>query len=373
VIEIKKTEENEMNSRNVKIVFVMLSLMAVIIACGLPASNNATQAPATNVASTATQEITAPPPTEIAVQHTIIPVNLPADRSSHAGDFDSSTTASKKTAAGGDRFTFGRFERPFNANTMDVYFSQLDIVDTLVFQDATWIYGTIVLKGGDANNALSGRYALELDLDLDGKGDWLVIASGLASTDWTVTGVQAYQDTNKDVGNKTAMFADKGAPGGDGFETLVFDQGKGNDADGAWARISPKDPNTVEIAVKRSMLGDPGKYLINMWAGNSLLDPALFDLNDHFTQEQAGAADAGLELYYPIKAVSEIDGSCRMAVGFEPTGQEPGLCEVFIPAVVGNPPPQGCRASPATINACNQDPYGHWNPTACKCDFNIPR
>ena len=31
----------------------------------------------------------------------------------------------------------GVFERPFNANTMDVYFLYLDIVDTFVYQDNT--------------------------------------------------------------------------------------------------------------------------------------------------------------------------------------------------------------------------------------------
>jgi hypothetical protein len=77
----------------------------------------------------------------------------------------------------------------------------------------------------------------------------------------------------------------------------------------------------VEISVKRSVLGNPEKYLINMWAGTSLLDPALFDLNDHFTHEQAGAADRGYEVYYPIKAVYEVDNSCRMAVGFQPTAE----------------------------------------------------
>ena len=83
-----------------------------------------------------------------------------------------------------------------------------------------------------------------------------------------------------------------------------------------------------------------------MWAGTTLLDPKLFDLNDHFTQEQAGAADPGLELYYPIKAIYEIDNSCRMAVGFKPTGKEPGLCEIFIPkedvAAPGSTPNPPC-------------------------------
>ncbi len=360
-----------MNSRNIKIIFVMLSLLAVILACGLPASGNATEVIPTDIATeVASTEVTQP--TEIAIQHTVIPVSLPENRSSHAGDYDSSTTATSKTSSGGDRFTFERFERPFNANTMDTYFSQIDIVDTFVFQDDTWIYGTVTLKGPDASNALSGKYALELDLDLDGKGDWLIIASNPSSTDWKVDGVQVFEDANNDVGLQLAMLTDKDSAGGDGFETLAFEQGNGNDPDTAWARISPNDPNTVEIAIKRSVLGNPAKYLINMWAGNSLLDPSLFDLNDHFTHDQAGAADKALEFYYPIKAVAEIDSSCRMAVGFQPTGQEAGLCDVFVPAPIPGATVPACQASQRTIDACNTNVYGNWNAATCSCDIKIP-
>jgi hypothetical protein len=246
---------------------------------------------------------------------------------------------------------------------MDVYFSQLDIVDTFVYQDDTWIFGKIILNKLDSTSAKGGNYALEIDLDRDGKGDWLVIASDPASTDWSVSGVKVYQDTNKDVGNKTAMLTDKNATTGDGYETLVFDQGKGNDPETAWVRLSPTDPNTVEIAVKRSVLGDTKKYLIDMWAGHSMLNPSLFDLNDHFTQEQAGAAEPGFKLFYPIKQVAEIDNSCKMAVGFEPTGQEPGLCEIFIPHHPGDTPLPGL---------CPRDPgcYGcgaSWDQKTCQC------
>lgn len=341
----------------------MSAMLIVILACGAPASGSTTPLPATDVPGGVTT-----PPTDLPVQHQVIPVNLPVDRSSHAGDFDSSTTAAQKASAGGDRFTFGHFERPFNANTMDVYFPEIDIVDTLVFQDETWIYGKIVLKGNENNN-LSGKYAIELDTDVDGKGDWLVIAAAPSSSEWKTEGVQIFQDANKDVGNASPMYTD--ASTGDGFETTVFDQGKGDDADAAWVRISADAPNTIEISVKRSVLGNPQKYLINMWAGNSLLDPALFDINDHYTHEQAGAADPGLDVFYPIKEVFEIDNSCRMAVGFEPTGQEPGLCEVFVPSAPGVP--QGCQASQTEISACNQDPSFSWDAKQCTCKYVGPK
>jgi hypothetical protein len=294
------------------------------------------------------------PDTGLSSRHELIPVELPADRSSHAGDHNSSTSASQKQAAGGDRFTFAEYERPFNANTMDVYFPALDIVDTLVHQDDLWIYGTITLRGRDQQNRLPGEYGVELDLDVDGKGDWLILAAGPESTDWSAQGVQVWQDSNHDVGGEAASYADENPPYSDGFDRLAFDNGLGDDPDAAFARVSPSDPNTVELAVKRSLLGDTERYLIGMWAGTDL-DPAMFDHNDHMTHTQAGAAIRGYEVYYPIKELAEIDATCRMAVGFEPTGSEPGICSVLIRDRSGGgpPPPGGCPPNPNCVWGMN--------------------
>jgi hypothetical protein len=349
---------------NTSKILMMVLTGVFILACNVPALNTPLEGSAGIVATETVQGIEVPP-TEIGIQHTIIPVNLPAERSSHAGDFDSSTSAAQKEAPGGDRFTFGRFERPFNAQIMDVYLSQIDIVDTFVFQDETWIYGSITLKDLSTKNTPEARYAIELDVDRDGKGDWLIIAFSPASTEWSVTGVQAFEDTNNDVGDLTAMYADK-TTAGDGFESLIFDEGKGNDADTAWVRVSPDNPNVVEIAVKLSVVGSPERYLINMWAGTSLINPAIFDINDHFSHEQAGAADSGFEYFYPIKDVSEIDNSCKMAVGFEPTGQEPGLCEVFIPPVPGEPP-AGCQLNNSICSALG--PGYYFDESICECNY----
>ncbi len=366
-----------MNPKNVKVIFFILSLMLTILACGLPASKEATEIPSTEVPATeisateisateaATQE-SAPTSQPVAIQHQIIPVGLPDQQSGQAGDFDSSKVLENKSSIGGDRFTYGRFERPFNSNTMDVYFSQLDIVDTKVSQDDMWIYGSIVLKELNSSSAIASKYAVELDTDLDGKGDWLIIANKPESTDWTVNSVQVYEDANNDVGSELPMLSDENSAKGDGFESLVFDQGQGSDTDAAWVRLSPNNANLVEISVKQSVIGNPKKYLINMWAGTSLLNPALFDLNDQFSHEQAGAADNGLQYYYPIKEVYEIDNSCRMAVGFQATGNEPGLCEVLIPISDSNAPPAaGCTLTQASCGNYS------FNAADCCCRVNL--
>jgi hypothetical protein len=320
-----------MKTRFAKISVLLLVGILILVACGSPGLTNAATQPPISPTSESL-----PPAGNISagivpvtgVQHKIIPNNLPLEHIQKIGDYDSSTTAKGKTVKDGDRFTFGQYERPFNANTMDTYYPYLDIQNALIFQDDTWIFGVIDIKGPDTNKAFPGNYALQLDTNLDGKGDWLIIASKPASTDWTTNGVQVWQDTNGDVGAQTPLKADENATSGNGFETKVFDSGQGNDPDTAWVRISPDSPATIEIAVKRSLIND-NKYLVNMWAGTSL-NPALFDFNDHMTQTQAGAAEASLENFYPIKGLAELDNTCSMAIGFDPTGDEPGICSVFI-------------------------------------------
>ncbi|MBI2330668.1 MAG: hypothetical protein HYU84_00550 [Chloroflexi bacterium] len=170
------------------------------------------------------------------------------------------------------------------------------------------------------------------------------------------------------MGAEIPMLTDEGSVvAGDGFETTVFDQGQGNDPDSAWVRISPNNPNVVEFAIKKSALANPSRFLINMWAGTSL-EPAKFDVNDQFTHEQAGAADSGLSIFYPIKAVAELDNSCRMAVGFQPTGKEPGLCAVFIPQNFAEPAP----GAPGCVEQSCGAEYT-WNPVTCSCEFSGPR
>ncbi len=359
-----------MKQRSVRISSAWIVVILTILACNVPNSSTevpaATQPPTTELVTVA-DTATSLPPTEIPIQHQVFPVNLPANRSSHAGDYDSSVTASEKKANGGDRFTFERFERPFNSNTMDIYYPELDIVDTFVYEDATWMYGTIQVVDRSAVNVSPYRFAMQVDIEADGKGDFLVTALNPPSTDWTTNGVQVFQDANSDVGDLTAMFTDENATDGDGFETLVFDQGKGNDPDVAWVRVSPQNPNIIELAVKRSIFNNTAIYMVNMWTGHGSLDPALFDFSDHFMHEQAGAADPELPNFYPIKAVSELDNSCRMAVGFQPKGSEPGICPLLAPPKAEGP---SCQPTMTEINYCLQV-GGTWNYTTCQCDIPV--
>jgi hypothetical protein len=279
------------------------------------------------------------------LQQGIAPVNLPEKLTDRADDINSSSTAAKKLAPpGSDIFVKNLFERPFNANAMDTYFPYIDIVNTQGYIDDTWGYATITLSGVDANGHLPAKYGVELDLNKDGRGDWLILVSNPSSTDWSTQGVQAWRDTNGDVGGKTPIVSDNSA-GGNGYETLVFDQGKGSDnPDGAWDRISSADNKTIQIAFKLSMIGNPKFYTMGAWAGTDL-NPAMFDYNDHITHLQAGDPDSNVQ-FYPIKALSEIDSTCRLIIPFDPAATAPGLCFTYVkphnaPGSIPPPPPPG--------------------------------
>lgn len=327
-------------------------VLVILLACTFNASKPAAEQTAPNETPTAAPSATlASPPsaTAPAIQHNDVPIRLPSERKNQAGDHDSSSSAAQKRAPGGDRFTFGRFERPFNANTMDVYFPYLDILDTTFYEDETWIYAAIVLKGADDNGQLPGRYAFEIDSDLDGRGEWLVLASQPASNEWNTEGVQVWFDENKDVGGSVSVGADEKG-NGNGYETLLVENGQGSDPDLAWARLSPNNAVTVELAVKRSLLGSDKSYMIGAWAGNQALDPAQFDFNDHMTHEQAGAALIDLENFYPIKGLAELDNACRVAIGFIPNGSEPGSCITR----QAKGPQEGCSGTVVCINLGSQ-------------------
>lgn len=317
------------------------NLFSIILLCGIiltacsftaqpteppTAASNATEAPAAGLE--ATQPAVVQPEAGPAIQHTNVPASPPTSGGEKWGDHSKISSLSAERALLGDRFSNGKFERPYNANTMDVYFPQLDIDRAVVYpEDATWVYAVITMVGRDANNSFTGQYAIELDLDQNGFGEFLIMADNPASTDWTTQGVRVYKDGNADIGGVKPFLADSDGAGSDGYEVVLFDQGTGDDPDLAWVRLDPADPNSFQIAYKQSLLAGEKTYTAGLWAGTHL-DPALFDYDDHFTHEQAGAANPEFANFYPIKELSELDNTCRQAIGYDASGAEPGICPV---------------------------------------------
>jgi hypothetical protein len=224
----------------------------------------------------------------------------------------------------GDNFSINLYERPFQLD--NTYRPDADIVATYIADNGDWYYFSTELVGPNpTTKTLDSPIGFEIDFDRDGRGDFLLWANPPYSTSWTNTAVQVYADTNRDVGNHRPMLSD--APSTlqtDGYETLVEGNGGGPDPSAVWARQSPQNPNTLQIAVKKSLINQ-SSFLFWAWTDFDLGKPAVFDYNDFFTAQQAGSPYAS-DPNYPLKALFGMDNTCRVAYGFTPVGNEPGLC-----------------------------------------------
>ncbi len=344
----------------------LIIVMFLVSACNLGRTNETLNGGAGSTTEEPAEAVATAEPTIVltpTVEHKTKPGEFPESPSGTVGDQDSSITADDNRAPGGDRFTFTRFERPFNSQTMDEYYPYIDIQEGALYVDNTWIYVSIVLKSDESSRELNGKYGIEIDYDLDGNGDWLILATDPVSQEWSTTGVEVWFDTNEDVGGENPATSDEHPAPGNGYETLEFGNGVGDDPDLAWVRVSGEAMNVVQLAIKIDVLKGSGRFLAGLWSGEKSLDPSLFDLSDHYTHEQAGAALVELDVFYPIKEVAAIDNTCRMAVGFQPTGNEPGLCP--LPGTVAGEEyvDPGC---PSDHLVCRQ-PQTYVGPEICTC------
>ncbi len=345
--------------RKPKIVVGLFIMLLLLLACSLPGSTNAdmdvsvaltqtfaavatemegtrsamggeegeiaaTEEPA--VAATAETEDAIPsetPQPTATIVHNSRPGEFPGGRESGMTDPDSSSTAGQNRASRGENYSMNLFERPFKAEGM-VYYPDLDIVYTTLNRSGDWVYVEITVQG-TRDGGLNGTYGVEIDLNVDGRGDRLVLATNLKS-EWSTDGVQAWKDTNYDVGDGIALASDP-PQAGNGYDELVFDQGLGNDSDLVWARVDPSDPNSAQIAFKRGFINNDGEFVWGAWTDHMVKNAGWYDYNDHFTHDQAGSPLSGVS-QYPLKALAEVDNTCRWSVGFTLVGNEPGICPV---------------------------------------------
>jgi hypothetical protein len=271
------------------------------------------------VHETATPEAS-PTPT---IVHLTQPSN-PGSVQSWISDRSSRSLASERRAIS-DNFTWNLFERPYTSEVMD-YMEHLDIVRAELSVNSPWVYVTIFIEGAPPEGS-EASYAVEVDLDIDGRGDWLITGIVPSSTDWTTEGVQVWYDTDNDVGGLTPLFADGPHPSRNGYDNLIFDEGIGSDPDAAWTRRVSSHPDRIQLAFKHALIGSDGEFMWGAWADEGVKEPGWLDYNDHLTQGEAGSPAIESSLY-PIKALAEVDNTCRWAYGFTPTGDEPGVCYI---------------------------------------------
>jgi hypothetical protein len=259
----------------------------------------------------------------VVIQHHTRP-NAGNEAIANAHDNEESDIPDEKNAPVGDDFRINRFERPFTAENME-YLPHVDIVGMSMSQDDTWYYVQIKVAGVDpATGDLSGTYGVEFDLNVDGKTEVMLLARGPYGPDWTTDGVTVHLDENGDIGG-LGSYPDE-IYTGNGYETIIFDSGQGEDPDAAWARANP-DNYIVEIAFKQETLRDFPKWMWNPLASAYPLDPTKFYFNDTYSRERAGSPTKGNE-HYPLKELAGFDNTCRVPANFQATGNEPMGCAV---------------------------------------------
>jgi len=326
-----------MNPSNIRVRIGLVFLLLAALACNLP---KPTAQPTNNVGVFVTQTFVAlsavaptatippadtanpPEPPPITFTPEIIHFFNPNEVLASGAilhDVSSHDTAPEHRAPYGDSYKLNLYERPFTANEMN-YLPDVDIQTFRISADATWYYIFIDLSG----TGMSADYGVEFDIDRNGHGDYLIWAQPPIASTWTTDGVTVYGDSNNDTGGLSPDLPDLNFSG-NGYDQVLISSGQGgSDPDLAWARIDPHSPTTIQIAVKRSLVGLT--FLWGVWADAGLRDPSRFSYNDYFTEEEAGSPQRSETKFYPIKAIYAVDNTCRMPYGFRPKGYEPRLC-----------------------------------------------
>jgi hypothetical protein len=275
---------------------------------------------------TSTPTSTPLPPKKMPKAPAKLPTDPPAP-SRTLEDTDASIKASEKRALSGDKFLDSLYERPFTSQEM-IYQPDLDINSVDFGADDDYFYITVRLHGlNETKKVLTGTYAVEFDRTLTGRGDTIILVRN-ASSSWSTKNLSIYTDKNKDVGGPTPLVADAGFKG-NGYDTSI--NVKGNTI--AYARIDPLDKQAVQFAISRSLLTE-SKFLWSAWADNGLRKVKSFDYNDTMGMSTAGSPIEGED--YPLKALYNLDNTCRLPYGFEQIGSSyPGMCISGVVATEG--------------------------------------
>ncbi len=320
-------------------------------------------------ASTVATEVATKAPTAPPINHLVIPGEPIFTFDQKVTDCDTGERirlgATTIVGSGCDVWDKARFERPAAASNA-VYTPALDIISASMASSNAFLFGRIVLYK-DAAGAIPADLVagFEIDTDIDSRGDYLILTTAIHSTEWTTDGVQVWQDGNGDVGGKKAHSPD--GQQSDGYETLLFDAGQGNDPDLAWVRISPTDPSAIEIAFKTSLV--PSTKIFAWWAWTSLgaLDPAKMELVDLMKDDSTWNLDNTCAWIFNAKPTNLLSNICAFSYPtavptITPTVSVQGCpvgtyLDVGVCRTCAIPPVAGCPSSAAT-----------WNPSSCRCE-----
>ena len=262
------------------------------------------------------------------------------------GDRNASGTSSLLSTTC-DTWDEAHLERPFDSQN-GTYFAAVDIVRIAMGTDQNWMYGKISLYQGAAGHIPADLSLwFEIDTDFDSRGEYLILATGVNTNDWTTDGVQVWWDQTGDVGGEQPHVPDGQA--GDGYETLLFDGGQGEDPDLAWVRIDPEDAASVEFAFKPSFL--PENQYFAWWAGSML-----------------GAFDAGkMELVDRLDDHStwNMDNTCGWIFNGKPSNKIVNICAFIVATATpmqNSSVDESSSSSPSTSPTCPPGEVWSWYP-----------
>ena len=368
--------------RSVKVLFLLSIILTLLLtSCNLPRPNSSNPTESTNsieaavvteapqVQETAAALITTEVPaqetvssteavipsespavveTQAPITHTITPVDPVWNPDQITTDCNTGVRmpsgSTQVIISGCDYWNREMIERPADSAT-GTYVPALDIIWSQAGKYEPWIFLKVNLSNlAQAPTDLKAGF--ELDPDLDSRGEFLITTNLPSSTTWSTDGVQVWQDTNQDNGGVTAFHYDQNT--GDGYETLLFDNGKGDDADMAWSRISPKNANIIEFAFKASVLPNQKVFGWWPWVGLQALTADKFELVDRADETQTW----------------NLDNSCSWIFGTKPKPEQLiNLCAVAEPTPTPEPT---SPAGTCVVKTCGFLQYFDTNSCSCK-------
>jgi hypothetical protein len=320
-----------------------------------------TDAPATAALPSA-EPATPLPPTEAPSAVPIVHVDVPGEPKYNPDQIIRDCNTGERVAmgvtslvgSGCDVWENSRLERPLTAANSN-YLPAVDIVNAYLGTDNKWVFGNVQLFK-DASGALPAdlTVGLEIDTDLDSRGEYLILATNLNSTEWTVNGVQLWQDQTGDVGGEKPMAPD--TKFGDGYDTLVFDAGVGLDPDLAWVRINPSNGAIIEFAFKPAFLPQEKLFAWWAWTSQGTLDPVKMEIVDSMVNAETW----------------RVDNTCGWIFGGKPNKLLLNLCEIIkptptiAPTSVSGGGSRGATACVKPVPALCLYPKS-WCDAACGC------
>lgn len=256
---------------------------------------------------------------------------------------------------GCDNWSKADLERPADMPNGN-YLPAVDIVRAQMGASQEWIFGKVVLYD-DASGQIPVELSVmfEIDTDLDSRGDYLIYATVLTSTEWTTNGVQVWWDQTGDVGGEKPHVPDGKI--GDGYETLVFDAGVGVDPDLAWVRIDPKNGSIIEFAFKSNLV--PENQIFAWWAWTVLgnLEPVYMEIVDSLADTSSW----------------QMDNTCSWIFNGRPSNMIVNICDFVSPTAAPKPTSTPLPSSPNSPSPCVEPPGGcsalgpGWIFYKCEC------